>query len=66
MHMASMIDDKVTWMSKISFENVTSIKSFQIWVKNNYANDMEKMMCHYIDNVVIQLFYNDLKLTIII
>jgi hypothetical protein len=55
-HMASMIDDKVTWMSKISFENVIRIKSFQIWLKNNYANDMDKMMCHYIDNVVIQLF----------
>ncbi len=25
---------------------------------------MDKMMCHYIDNVIIQLFYNDLKLTI--
>ncbi len=24
--MASMIDDKVTWMSKISFENVTSVR----------------------------------------
>jgi hypothetical protein len=57
--MASMIDGKVTWMSKILFENVTRIKSFQIWLKNHYTNDMEKMMCHYIDNVVIQLFYND-------
>jgi hypothetical protein len=61
MHMASMIDDKVTWMYKISFENVISTKSFQIWLKNNYANDMKKMMCRYIDNLVIQLFYNDFK-----
>jgi hypothetical protein len=29
-HMASMIDDKVTWMSKISFENVIRIKSLKI------------------------------------
>ncbi len=29
-HMTFMIDDKVTWMSKISLENVTRIKSFQI------------------------------------
>jgi hypothetical protein len=42
-----MIDDKVMWMSKISFENVIMIKSFQIWLKNNYENDMEKMMCYY-------------------
>ena len=59
-----MIDDKMTWMSKISFENVTKIKSFQIWLKNNYANDMDKMMCHYIDNGIIQLFYNDSKMII--
>ncbi len=32
--------------------------------KNNYANDVDKMMCHYIDNVVIQLFYNDSKMTV--
>jgi hypothetical protein len=51
--MISMVDDKVIWMSKISFENVIKIKSFKIWLKNNYANDMEKKMCHYIDNVVI-------------
>ncbi len=44
--MTSMIDDKVIWMFKISFENMTKIKSFQIWLKNDYANDMEKMMCH--------------------
>jgi hypothetical protein len=59
-----MINDKVKWMSKISFENVTSIKSFQIWLKYNYANDVNKIMCHYIDNVVIQLFYNYLKMII--
>ncbi len=29
-NMASMIDDEVTWMSKMSFENVTRIKSFRI------------------------------------
>ncbi len=38
--MASMNDDKQTWMSNISFENVTRIKSFQIWLKNDYANDV--------------------------
>jgi hypothetical protein len=35
-HMASMINDKVTWMSKISFENMIRIKLFKIWLKNNY------------------------------
>jgi hypothetical protein len=40
------------------------IKSFQISLKNNYAIDMDKMMCHYINNVVIQLFYNDSKMII--
>jgi hypothetical protein len=29
-HMTSMIDDKMAWMSKISYKNVTKIKSFQI------------------------------------
>jgi len=29
-HMASTIDDKMTWMSKISYENVIKIKSFHI------------------------------------
>jgi hypothetical protein len=62
--MASMIDDKMMCISKISFENMIRIKSFEIWLKNNYANDMEKMMCHYINNVVIQLFYNDSKMII--
>jgi len=51
-------------MSKISFENVTKIKSFKIWLKNNYENEVDKMMCHYKNNVVIQLFYNDSKMTI--
>jgi hypothetical protein len=50
-------DSKVAWMFKISFENMLIIKSFQISLKNKYAND--KMMCHYIDNAIIQLFYND-------
>jgi len=59
-----MIYDKVTWMFKISFENLIRIKPFQIWLKNNYANDVDNMMCHYIDNVLIQLFYNDSKTTI--
>jgi hypothetical protein len=58
-----MIDDKMTWMSKISCENVTKIMSFQIWLENNYKNDVYKMMCHYKNNVVIQLFYNDSKMT---
>jgi len=25
---------------------------------------MDKMMCHYIDNMIIQLFYNDSKMII--
>ncbi len=29
-HVASTIDDKMTCMSKTSYENVTKIKSFQI------------------------------------
>jgi hypothetical protein len=62
--MASMIDVKVTWMYKMSFENVIRIKSFTIWLKNNYANDVDKMICHYIENVIIQLFYHDSKMTI--
>jgi len=32
--------------------------------KYNYANDVYKMMWHYINNAVIQLFYNDSKMTI--
>jgi hypothetical protein len=42
-HMASMLDNKMTWMFKISFQNMTKIKSFQIYLKNEYANDMDKM-----------------------
>jgi hypothetical protein len=62
--MASMIDDKMMWMSKMSFEIMININSFHIWLKNNYANDVDKMMCQrYIDNVVIHLFYNDSKMT---
>jgi len=59
-----MIDDKMTWMSRILFENATKINSFQIWLKNNYEIDVDKMMCHYKNNVIIQLFYNDSKMTI--
>jgi len=62
--MAFTIDDKVMWMSKISFQNVTKIKLFQIWLKNDYANDVDKMMCHYMNNVIIKLFSNDSKMTI--
>jgi len=62
--MTSMINDKVMWMFKISFENVTSIQSFKIRLKNNNGNDMDEMMCHYIDNMVMQLFYNDSKMAI--
>jgi len=58
-HMPSMIDDKVMWISKISFENM-----IKIWLKNNYANGMDKLMCHYINNVLIKLFYNDSKMII--
>ncbi len=57
-HMAFMIHDKVTCMSKISFENVIKINSFQMSLKNDYANDVDKMMCHYINNVVTKLFYD--------
>jgi hypothetical protein len=60
----SMIDNKMMWMFKISFENMTTIKSFQLWLKNDYENDVYKMMCHYIDDVVIKLLYNDSKMTI--
>jgi hypothetical protein len=63
-HMAFTIDDKVMWMFTISFENVIRIKSFQIWLNNDYANHVDKIMCHYIDNVIIKLFYNVSKLII--
>jgi hypothetical protein len=48
----------------MSFEIVTNIKLFKTWLKNNNANGMDKMICHYIDNVIIKLFYNDSKMTI--
>jgi hypothetical protein len=63
-HLTSMIDEKMTWMLKILFENVTRIKSFQIWLKIDYVNDANKRVCHYIDNVVIKIFYNDSKMII--
>jgi len=58
-----MIDDKMTWMFKILFENVIRIKSFQIWLKNNYENDVDKTMCHYKKQcdhtIILQWFKND-------
>jgi len=54
----------VTWIFKISFQNVIKIKSFQIELNNDYANDTDKMMCHYTDNVVLKLPYNDSKMII--
>jgi len=51
-HMASMIDDKVTCMSKITFDNVTKIMSFHIWLQNDYANDMDKMNTKYIHKII--------------
>jgi len=65
-HMASMIHDEVMCISKISFENMIRTKSFKIWLQNNYANDMDKLMCHYINNVFIKLFYNDSKMIILV
>jgi hypothetical protein len=35
-HVAFIIDDKMMWMFKVSFENVIKIKSFQIRLKNYY------------------------------
>jgi hypothetical protein len=56
--MPSMIDDKVTWMSKISFQNVTRIKSFQIWLNNDYANDVSlHRPCG--DKIMLQWLIND-------
>jgi hypothetical protein len=43
---------------------VIEIKSFQIELKNDFESDVDKMMCHYIDNVTIKLFYNDSKMII--
>jgi hypothetical protein len=62
--MAYTISDKMRWMFKISYENVTRIKTFQIQLKNDYANDVDKMICHCIHNVIIKWFYNDFKMTI--
>jgi hypothetical protein len=59
--MTSLIDDKMMWMFKISFENVIKIQIISNITKNNYANDMDKMICHYINNVVTQLFTMFLK-----
>jgi len=61
-----MIDDKMTWMSKVSIENVIRIKIISNMIKNNHANDVDKMMWHYINNVVIKLLYNDSKILSII
>jgi hypothetical protein len=33
-------------------------------IKNKYANDVHKMMFHYLDSVIIKCFYNDSKITI--
>jgi hypothetical protein len=45
-------------MSKISFENMTRINSFQIWLKNNYENDvpLQKQCAH---PIILQGFKND-------
>jgi hypothetical protein len=51
-HMASMIDNKVTCMSKISFKNVTKIMSFHIWLQNDHANDMDKMNTKYDHKII--------------
>jgi hypothetical protein len=32
--------------------------------KNNHVNDMDKMMCYHINNMVINLVYNYSKMTI--
>jgi hypothetical protein len=42
--MASMIDDKVIWMFKISFENVWMTKLIQRRLNNNYANDWKMII----------------------
>jgi hypothetical protein len=53
-----MIDDKMTWMSKMLFENMTRIKSFQIWLKNNYENDvsLQKQCGH---TIILKWLKND-------
>ncbi len=35
-----MVDNKMMWVFKFSFENVTRVKLFQICQKNDYANDV--------------------------
>jgi len=42
------------WLDKI-ISNIT---------KNDYANDMDKTMCHYIYTMIIKLLYNDSKMII--
>ncbi len=56
--MASMIDDKVTCMSKISLENVIKIKSFQIWLKNDFTNDVSLYKQDGY-KIILQWFKND-------
>jgi hypothetical protein len=46
-------------MFKISFENVTSNM-----IKERFATKVDKMVCHYIENMIINLFYTDKKLII--
>jgi len=46
-------------MFKISFENVIRIIFFKYDYANDYAHDLDKMVCHCINNVIINLFYND-------
>jgi hypothetical protein len=47
-------------MSKISFKNVTRIKWFQIWLKNNYENDvwLQKQFGH---KIILQWLKNGYK-----
>ncbi len=54
--MTSMIDDIMTSMSKILFENVTKIMMFQMRLKKDCATNMDKMVCHYIQNVIKNKF----------
>jgi len=54
--MASMIDNKSDMdvqdiISKHDYDKVISNMN-----KNDYANDLNKMMCHYINNVLINYF----------
>jgi hypothetical protein len=54
-----MIDEKIMWMFKISFENVTKIKLFQIWLKKWHGqNDVSlQKQCGHI--IILQWFKND-------